>query len=335
MSRVVVTGAAGHVGGNLLRMLAGHGRQVRAMVRNDTRAIERLDVEPVNADVLEPASLEKAFHGADTVYHLAAVISISGEQGGRVRETNVVGPRNVAAACLKAGVRRLVHMSSIHAYNQFPRDQPLDESRGHSDERPGVLAYDRSKAMGEREVLEAVGRGLDAVIVNPTAVIGPHDFKPSRMGEVLLRLYHRKMPTLVEGGFDWVDVRDVCAGAIAAAQKGRTGEKYLLSGSRATFAELGKIVEDVTGVRAPRYTSPQWLARTGAPFVETWSKVTGGRPMYTSESLEILRTCNPVIRHDKATAELGYNPRPLRQTIEDTFTWFENAGYLKKHHIIP
>ncbi|MBM4395048.1 MAG: NAD-dependent epimerase/dehydratase family protein [Deltaproteobacteria bacterium] len=321
----VVTGSSGHVGGNLIRSLLARGREVRAVIRTDTRAIDGLDVEVVRADVLDPESLVRAFEGADTVFHLAALISIIGDQGGKVHRTNVDGPRNVVEACLKCGVKRLVHFSSIHAYEQAPQDATLDECR---DFVPGrAPAYDRSKAAGQRAVLSAVERGLSAVIVNPTAVIGPHDYKPSRMGAVICALARGRFPGLVEGGFDWVDVRDVVAGALAAEQKGRPGQNYLLSGRFRTVAGLAKVVADVTGTPAPRFVSPLWLAAIGAPFVEGWCRMTGGFPLYTRESLHALKG-NRDVSHAKAAEELGYSARPLEETIRDTVTWFRERGVL-------
>jgi dihydroflavonol-4-reductase len=323
---VVVTGAGGHIGGNLARALLERGRTLRLVARHDTRAVEKLGAEIVRADVLDRDSLTRAFAGADVVYHLAANISIVGDQNGRVRAVNVEGPRNVVEACLRCGVRRLVHFSSIHAFAQQPLDLPLDEARGHVD--GAAPAYDRSKAAGEREVLAGVARGLDAVIVNPTGVLGPCDYKPSRMGAVLLGIARRQFIALIDGGFNWVDVRDVCAGAIAAEERGRRGERYLLSGEWVALRTLGEWVGQVTGVRLPRWDSPMWLARIGAPFVQTWSQLTSSEPLYTSESLVALRA-NRTISHAKATRELGYQPRPIRQTVEDSLRWFIDAGRLQ------
>lgn len=322
---VVVTGAAGHIGGNLIRALLAEGRRVRAVVHEDTRAIDGLDVERVHADVLDLDSLREAFDRAEVVYNLAVVISITGEQGGRVRRTNVDGVRNVAAACLDRKVKRLIHFSSIHAYSPEPRDRPVDENRPLVPE--GAPAYDRSKALGQLQILEAVRDGLDAVIVNPTAVLGPHDYKPSRMGAVQLMLYRRKMPALVAGGFDWVDVRDVVAGAIAAEKKGRTGESYLLSGHYATFAQLAHLVQEVTGIKVPSIVVPMWLAYIGAPFVQTFSRLSGSMPLYTIEALHALR-CYREVSHEKASRELDYNPRPLRDTVADTWAWWRDRGFI-------
>jgi dihydroflavonol-4-reductase len=320
----VVTGAGGHVGGNLVRALLEEGRAVRAVVRQDTRPVDGLPVEVVRADVLDPASLGRAFEGAKTVFHLAARISITGPQGGLVERTNVEGPRNVAAACLEAGVERLVHFSSIHAFCAFPADGIIDESRGQAPPDHHMV-YDRTKAAGEREILAAVGRGLDAVIVNPTSIVGPHDYKPSRVGKVVLDLATRRLPALVDGGFNWVDVRDVAKGAIAASKLGRTGERYLLGGQWLSVAGLAGLVERASGARPPVFTSPMWLARVGAPFMTAWSKLTGTEPLYTGDALYALRH-HRHISHEKAARELGYAPRPLPETIADTVAWFKTAG---------
>jgi dihydroflavonol-4-reductase len=323
--RTVVTGAAGHVGANLVRLLLERGHRVRATVYNDTRGLDGLDgVERVEVDVLNPDSLAEAFRAADVVFHLAAVIAIVGDRD-RMQEVNVRGTRNVAQACLRSGVGRLIHFSSIHAFSHLPKAQPITEARGQA--VPGAMPYDLSKAAGERQVLEAVEQGLEAVILNPTAILGPHDYKPSHMGQVLLDLHRRKFPALVEGGFDWVDVRDVVGAAVRAAKVGRSGERYLLSGRWATFQELAEHVEEVTGVRAPRWVSPMWLARVGAPFASTFNRLLGRRPLYTSSSLRALR-CHKSVVSDKAREGLGYRPRPLSDTVRDTFAWFEEAGML-------
>ena len=234
---------------------------MRALVHRNDAALVGLDVECVRGDVLDRDSLASAFEGAERVFHLAALISIDGDQGGAVPAINVRGARNVADVALAAGVRRLVHCSSVHAFDQEPVDEPLDETRSRSDRRRGHPPYDVSKAGGEREVRAAIEQGLDAVIVNPTGIIGPNDFQGSRMGRVILDLARNRLPTLIDGGFDWVDVRDVCAGILTAGDRGRTGESYLLGGRYASVGELAELVKRETGSRPPRLTTPMWLAR--------------------------------------------------------------------------
>lgn len=320
----VVTGASGHVGGNLVRELLARGRKVRAMVHTEARALDGLDVEVVRGDVRDVGSLRRVFAGAERVFHLAALISIDGDKLGLVPATNVEGARNVASTALECGVKRLCHFSSIHAFHIAAHGQAVDETRPRA-VAPHEGAYDRSKAAGEAAVREVIGRGLDAVIVNPTAILGRHDYGPSRMGRVFLDLFHGRLPSLVDGGFNWVDVRDVVAGALAAEEKGRTGESYILSGHWFSVPELAAMVEQVTGKRPPRFTSPMWLARTGAPFVELFGRLTGKEALYTRESLAALRS-NRSVSHQKATAELGYRPRPTVETVEDTYHWLVEAG---------
>jgi len=324
---VALTGASGHIGGNLTRALLEQGRPLRALVRPDEiSSIADLSVEQIVGDVLDPAALDRTFAGADVVYHLAARISVTGDEDYELYRINVEGTRQVVQACLRAGVRRLVHFSSVHAYHQEPLDQPIDETRGPSD-RDGVHAYDRSKARGEAEVLAGVQRGLDAVIVNPGSVLGPHDYRPSAVGQVIINLCRRKVPALVAGGYDWVDVRDVVSGAMAAEQRGRCGEKYLLTGHYRTIREFADLVAQVSGVAAPRFVSPMWLARVGAPFATVAAKVAGKEPLFTSRSLHALRN-HQHVSHAKATRDLGYQPRPLRETLSATYDWFRETGQL-------
>jgi dihydroflavonol-4-reductase len=326
LPRVVVTGASGHIGGNLVRALVARGTRPRVLVHEDSRALAGLDVEVIAGDVLDAPSLAHAFEDVDVVYHLAARISLVERDEPLTRAVNVDGTRNVVEACLAASVRRLVHFSSIHALSTHPVDAPVDELRPLVEREP-VPHYDRSKADGEREVLAGVARGLDAVIVNPTGVIGPHDHRPSHMGEVFVDLYHRRLSGLVVGGFDWVDVRDVVAGALVAADRGRCGERYLLAGHRATMRELAGLVEELTGRRAPRMVAPMWLARAAVPFATAIARLTRGRPRLTSASLHALRNHRAVV-HAKATSELAYTPRPLRESVADTLAWFDTAGLL-------
>jgi dihydroflavonol-4-reductase len=324
----VVTGASGHIGANLIRALLAKGRTVRALHHVNLRAIENLDVEIVPGDVCDPSSLRKAFKGADVVYHLAARISLSMNDYPVLEPINVAGTRNVVQACLDCGVRRLVHFSSIHAFIQESVGKPIDETCPLVEPR-NCPPYDRSKAAGEKEVRSGIERGLDAVIISPTAVIGPYDYEPSFLGEALLNLARGKMPALVAGGFDWVDVRDVVEGALTAEEQAPTGAKYLLSGHFASVSDLAVMVEEIIGTPAPKLIMPRWLAYIGAPFMAGFAQLIGKRPLYTSASVRALHSGQDV-SHDRAARDFGYQPRPLRQTIIDTFEWFRQSGYLDR-----
>lgn len=323
---IVVTGATGHVGANVCRELLGRGVGVRAVCGENRRPLEGLDVELVSADVLDRDSLERAFRGGDAVIHLAGRISIVGDPDGSVWRTNVEGVRNVVDACLGTGVPKLVHMSSFHAFRQDPFDEPLRETR------PPVGAtgyvYDRSKAAGEREVERGVEAGLDAVILNPTAIIGPFDFRPSLMGSALLDMYHGRTPALVPGGSDWVDVRDVAGATVAALERGGGGERHLLSGRWTTLRAFADLVADTTGRPAPRWTVPAGLLRGALPFVQGWARLSGGSPLYTRQSLDALSASSRDVRHDRARESLGFAPRPLESTVAETFEWYGSMGWL-------
>ena len=326
---VLVTGATGHIGSNLVRALLKQGRKVRALVRGDTTSLDGLDVEKVRGDVLDRASLDPALDGVDVVYHLAALISIMPSEGPRIMHINIEGPRNIVDACLAHKVRRLVHFSSIHALLPPGGDNLTDETRPANLD-PRAPFYDRSKALGELEVHNAIKeRGLDAVIVNPTAVLGPYGFNPKLHLRVLLDIYHGTLPSLVEGGFNWVDSRDVAAGALAAEAKGRTGERYLLAGKWESVRVLAETVEKATGKKPPRLSVPVWLAHLGVPFAAAYARLTKTSPIYTGPSLRALGE-HRNISHEKARTELGYTNRPLAETIADTFDFYDKVGLLRR-----
>jgi len=322
----VVTGASGHVGGNLVRALLDRGRSVRALVHHDRRALEGLDLEIVEGDVRDPKSLRRAFEGAEVVYHAAAQISLLRNEWPLMEAVNILGTRNVAESCLSCGVRRLIHFSSIHALQQRPQGVSMDETCSLV-ASPRCPSYDRSKAAGEGEVLEGIRRGLDAVILNPTAFIGPYDFRPSHFGQALLAMGQGRLRALVEGGFDWVDVRDVAEGALAAEERAPKGARYILSGHWVSLREVAALVQEITGVLAGRVAFPIWLARVGAPFATAVARRRGKRPLYTSASLKALCS-NPDISHARASRDLHYHPRPFRETMVDTLRWFAETGYL-------
>jgi dihydroflavonol-4-reductase len=330
---VIVTGASGHVGANLIRMLLARGERVRALVHRDRRAFEGLDLELFQGDVCNPDLLLAAFRDVEVVYHAAAHVSILLSEWDQLEAVNVRGTQNVVDACLQCRVNRLVHFSSIEAFSDEQPGAVIDEEHPRAG-GPGTLPYARSKASGEEAVREGIARGLDAVIVNPTAIIGPHDYRGGPMTEALMRLANGTLPFLVEGGFDWVDVRDVAAGAIRAAGQAPPGAQYILSGHWVSLHRLAALLEELTGVPAPHWVAPMWLARAGAPFITAYSHLTSRRALYTSASLRPLRGYRHVSR-ERATRDLGYQPRPFAETIADTVCWLEQHGRLARAPACP
>jgi dihydroflavonol-4-reductase len=332
-SKVLVTGASGLVGANLVRILLEQGQNVRAQVHEDRRALAGLEVETVMADVRDKEALEQAIAGVEVVYHLAGSISLSIDSGQEVNAINGLGTHNVVAACLQCGVRRLVHFSSIDALRQDPLDQPLDENQPlvDTDLSREALArippYDLSKAQSEREVLAGIEAGLDALILRPTAMLGPFDFKPSYLGQALIQLAYGRIPALVKGGFNWVDVRDVVTGAIQAEQMAPPGACFLLGGHWHTIREVAELVAAFTKRSAPLFTVPMWLADAFAPLMLKLARFNGTQPIYTRVTLTALRG-NRLVSSERAIRELGYASRPLAETVRDTLTWFMEDGYL-------
>lgn len=324
--RVAITGASGHIGNNLARTLINKGISVTALCHRDMRALEGLKLTRVLGNVLNSDSLLNCFQGAEIVFHLASVISIDGDRRGKVRAINETGTRFVVKACIKSGVRRLIHFSSIHALQQFPLEDALDETRPLVDATGSI--YDQSKAQAERIVLNAIQHGLEVVIICPTGIIGPHDYKPSLMGKGIISLYQGKLPALVPGGFDWVDVRDVVDGTIKASERGKTGERYLLSGHWISMRQIAEHIEGISGIPKPGFVAPFWLARLGLPVIRTYNKLKGATSLYTNESLSTLQHANRNISHRNATMELDFYPRPNLETLQDTLQWYKEAEML-------
>ncbi|MGP8079054.1 MAG: NAD-dependent epimerase/dehydratase family protein [Dehalococcoidales bacterium] len=324
---VVVTGASGHIGINLVRALVAEKRTVRAMVHINHQPIESLGAEIVQGNVTDVESLTRAFSGADVVYHLAGVISIVNNEWPLVEKVNVIGTRNVIEACRRNGVKRLVHFSSIHALEQEPLDTPVDESRPLVEDRSHP-PYDRSKAAGQREVRKAAAEGLNAVIVNPTGVFGPYDYQPSFFGAALVSMANGQIPALINGGFNWVDARDVVQGAMLAEKKAPAGAEYLLSGNWVSMQDIAVTIREISDASITGFVCPMPVARFSAPFATVYSRLFKKRPLFTSVSLHALKS-NHNISHEKATRELGYQPRPFKETLTDTLKWFEQNGNLK------
>ncbi|HMU40749.1 MAG TPA: NAD-dependent epimerase/dehydratase family protein [Pseudomonadota bacterium] len=333
---VAVTGATGFVGSHLISELANKGVHVRALVRRDGPDVQalkaRLDshapIEFVTGNVLSKDSLLSAFRGVEAVFHLAAHISISRFDEKQVLLTNVQGPKNVAAACLETGVRKLIHFSSVHALATGAHDEPMDETtplvRAEARHAP---AYDRSKSLGEQAALSAAKQGLHVVVVSPSGILGPFDHAPSRIGRTLLDFAEGRFPMLVPGVYNWVDVREVVSSAITALEKGKSGEKYLLTGEVASVRRLAELVAQAGGKKAPSLEAPMWLLKPVAYAAEAVAHGLSRSPLLTPQSLSILQSpCD--FRSDKAQRELSHKVRPLAETVADALRFFKETGAL-------
>ena len=333
---IAVTGATGHIGNVLVRQLCAMGETVRAVVPpfESPAILDGLGVDIFRGDVTKPGDMLRACAGADTVFHLAGIIAIDESQREQMERVNVGGAANVLSACRACHVRRLVYVSSIHAFIDPPQNIEIDENTAIDPEE--VLgAYAVTKAKAARQVLAAASDGMDIVIVHPTGVIGPYDSLISHTGQMIRDyLAGRYLRCFFRGAYDFVDVRDVVQGLILAWRKGRAGQNYILSGSRVTIRELFSQLSEVTGKRTPAVCLPLWLVRLVIPFERLRCRIRRIKPSITRYSLRVLLS-NSHVSRQKAAAELGYRPRPIRDTLADTVTWLagqkKNAFAIRKH----
>jgi len=323
-----VTGGGGRLGCSLVRALLQRGDSVRVLEPGAgmPASLAGLTVELVHGSVLSADDVARFTDGVDLVFHLAAKVNMDRDRDGSIRAVNVEGTRTVAEACLRRGIR-LVHCSSHHALVRHPLDQPLDESRPLALDEP--CDYHRCKALAEQLIQGLVrDRGLNAVVVSPGTMIGPEDYEPSLMGKALVDLYHRRIPLLMEVVSDYVDVRDVAAGMLAVAGKGRRGERYLLTGAVHDLRTIGGYWQDLTGVAMPKTVMPLWVAWAMLPFTTLASRFSGKPPLFTPGVLRA-SVSNTVVSHAKAERELGFAPRGTRESLADALEFYRAQGWLE------
>ena len=327
MVKVAVTGASGHIGNCLVRELIRKGMHIKVLVHEFENDLDQLDVEIITGNLLDVESLKKLCENVEVVFHLAAIISLDNRNRKKVYEVNVTGTNNLIQTAKTAGVKKFIHFSSIDALQITPNVLILDENVKLVESKESVYAY--SKAEGERLVLKAVSHNFEVVILSPTAVIGPYDFRGSFLGQALIKIYQNKLPMLISGGYNWVDVRDVAFAAIQATEKGRNGEKYLLPGNFCSLNELSEITGKISAKRTPKLVAPVFLAQIASPFFQFFYIITGKKPIYTRQSLKLLISAPKNISFNKAKKELNYSPRSFEQTLRDTFDWYKKNKYIK------
>ncbi len=324
---VVVTGASGHLGANIVRELLTRGCHVRALVHSSKKALEGLTVELVNGDILDQSSLLSAFTGANYVIHTAGYISIRNDEWALLREINIRGTMNVIRACQQCAVKRLVHISSIESLDRNAYLRPVDESfpsaTGNS-----YSPYAQSKAYADELVKEAAENGLDCVLLYPTSVIGPYDFKLGKASQAIIDICKKRFPILVYGSADWVDVRDVAKATANALTMANPGEGYLLSGKRVRLEQWVACIEKLIGLSITRVYLPLWLVDMFQPLAALYSNILDKEPLITSVSLDALKG-NWDISHAKAIRDLSYQPRAFRVTMRDTIQWLTEIGVIE------
>ena len=269
-------------------------------------------------------------HNPDTeliVIHTAAIVSISSKVDKKVVDVNVNGTKNIVELCLRHKVKKLVHTSSVHAIPEKSHGETITEV-SEFDPKSVHGLYAKTKAAASQIVLNAVKQGLNASIVHPSGIIGPGDYGRTHLTQLVISYLNGTLTACVNGGYDFVDVRDVADGIISCVENGRAGECYILSNQFYTIQEVLDDLHEITGKRRLKSVLPLWFAKLTAPLAEVWYKMLRQPPLYTSYSLYTLES-NGNFSHDKATQELGYHPRSMKDTLTDMAYWLESYNRIK------
>jgi len=330
--KVLVTGATGFVGGNLVRELIKSGYQVRALIRpgSDQRNTDGLEVEIANGDLTDKASLPAALEGCEGLFHVAASYTFWTPRPDDIYRTNVTGTENLLSAARQAGIKKVVYTSSECTLKISGNGSLGNESElANPDELPGH--YKRSKGIAERLALKTCREGLPLVIVNPTTPIGPYDVKPTPTGKIIVDYINRRMSACVNTGLNIVDVEDVVKGHILAMEKGHIGERYVLGNQNLNLREIFRILEQLTGIKAPRFNIPHWSALTAA-YVDEF---VNGRMLKRQPRIPVaaVKASRKVRYFDcsKAVRELGLAQTSVEEAFEKAIRWFIQNGYSDRH----
>ena len=325
----LVTGGTGFIGSHIVRALLDRGRRVRCLVRpNSVRTnLDGLSIEIVEGDLTDAASLRELVHGGKTLYHCAADYRLWARDPREIFRSNVEGTRNILELADEAGVERIVYTSSVAAIGLMADGSPADEQT-RMREKDLIGPYKRSKYDAEGVARELAYRGAPVVIVNPSTPVGERDLKPTPTGRIILDFLNRKMPAYVDTGMNLIDVRDVAAGHLLAAERGRSGERYILGNRNVSLKELFDILADITGIPAPRLKVPHWVPMAYAAVGTAVAKLTRRAPRVPLDSVRMSRH---TMYYDasKAVRELGLPQTPIEEALARAVAWFRENGYVK------
>jgi dihydroflavonol-4-reductase len=330
-----VTGASGFIGANLVHELLARKHRVKALLRpgSDLLGLRGAEFERVEGDLADGAKLKAAMRGCDWCFHVAASYHLWLRDYRPMYVANVEGTRNVISAAAAAGCQRIVYTSTVGCIG-LP--EPMEGRIIPSDEATPVSGaqmknhYKRSKWQAEQVATQLAREGLPVIIVNPSAPVGPRDIKPTPTGQVIVDFLNGKMPAYLDTGLNWVHVRDVAVGHILAAEKGRIGERYILGNAEGnwTMKQAFTILEELTGVRAPRFRVPYSLALIAAYANEALSLLTRRPPKAPLAGVRMARH-KMYFNPSKAIRELGLPQTPPKQALADAAEWFRQNGYAK------
>jgi len=329
--KVLVTGASGFVGSAVARKLLDRGFAVRALVRPTSPRfhLAGLDIEFAEGDLLEAETVRPAMTGVRHVFHVAADYRLWSHDPTEIMRNNVTSTRNVMAEVLRAGVERVVYTSSVATLAVRTDGTSVDETFP-LDEAKAIGAYKRSKVAAERLVERMIADDkLPAVIVNPSTPIGPRDVKPTPTGRIIVDAARGRIPAFVDTGLNLVHVDDVATGHLAALDRGRIGERYILGGQNVSLAEMLASIATLLGRRPPRIRMPRGAIVPLAVAAETIARFTGREPLVTRDALRMSKY-RMFFTTAKAERDLGLTARPFTEALADAIHWFRGAGYIKR-----
>ncbi len=323
-----VTGATGFVGSHVARVLAERGADLRLLVRSssDLRNIEGLKADRATGDLRDPASLEKAMAGCDVVFHVAADYRLWVRDPEQMYSSNVEGTRAILEAARKNGVRRVVYTSSVATMGFTSNGHSADEASPVAVENM-IGPYKRSKFMAEQIALEAGRSGMDVVVVNPTTPVGERDIKPTPTGRIVVDFLKKKFPAYVDTGLNLVDVQECARGHVAALEKGRTGERYILGGENLTLKQILDKLAAITGLPSPNVRVPYVVAlATGVVDEIVVGRILGREPRATIDAVRMGRK-KMFVSSAKAERDLGWKMVPVDGALRRAADWFQANGY--------
>jgi len=323
----IVTGAAGHLGSVVTETLNDRGANVYALcLTNEKHLPQGEHVKVFFGDVRDTDSLTDMFEDCKnrsvTVIHCAGIVSISSKFDQNVYDVNINGTRNVISLCEKYGVEKFVYISSVHAIPELPANEIITEIDRFSPDNV-VGLYAKTKAEASQYVLDYIKRGYNGNIIHPSGIVGPGDFGRGHITQLVIDYCKGKLTSGINGGYDFVDVRDVANGILACCENGKSGECFILSGQYFRVYELLNLLHEITGKRAIRRVLPLWFAKVTAPLSELYYKVLNQPPLFTAYSIFTLNM-NANFSHEKAARELEYTTRPMKQTLMDTVEWLKD-----------
>ncbi|MBI3207847.1 MAG: NAD-dependent epimerase/dehydratase family protein [Candidatus Solibacter usitatus] len=323
MKPVLITGATGFIGWHVARQLVERGERVRCLVRASSR-LRELEAETVCGDLRDPSSLQHAVAGCGTVYHVAADYRLWSKNPQDLYDSNAGGTRNILQAARQAGVERFVYTSTVGCIG-IPDGGIGDESMPVTIQQMSGH-YKRSKFQAERTALEFARDGFPVVIVNPTAPVGDHDFKPTPTGKIIVDFLKRQMPAYVDTGLNLVDVRDTAKGHLLAAERGKPGERYILGCRNMTLREILEGLGQISGIPAPQVRIPYAVAYAAGVCSTGWASLTGSEPRVPLEGVRMARK-KMFVSSEKAKRDLGFEPAPVEGALQRAVDWFRANGY--------